>query len=417
VRIQSYPAAWALPALLAASGCDEGTTTPELPQPAAITIVSGNEQYQGRGRELHDPIVVRAEDDTAQPMAGVMLEFTPDPPTGIVDPVRFLTDSVGQVTFNWTLGDVVGTQTVSVAAAGGHVHTVVAATARAGDFDIHVVADTVFNAEQLAAIRAAVERWAAVITNDLPDQRFEEGFIPVYHCEGYEQLEIAPGGLVDDVVLGVTTAGDPGSWGFGHCYSRPAPDRKPMLVYLRIGPDVLDGLFNAGFEGYVAHIVGHLLGFGWRWRDQLRNPARTLGFGADTHFPDPATIAAFDAAGGSAWTGSKVPVANLGPEHSVDTHWRRSVLGTELMSPPFTDDFELKDLDALPLSAITVQSMAALGYEVDVSMADPYAVSVPATTAGETGPVVQPVAVRVFHHDGWIAEVVHKMTPYPKNPR
>ena len=346
-------------------------------------------------------------------MAGVMLEFTPNPSTGIVDPVRFLTDSVGQVTFDWTLGDVAGTQTVDVAAVGGSIKTVVAATARAGDFDIHVVADTVFTVEQLAAIRTAVERWAAVIINDLPDQRFEEGFVPVYHCEGFDQLEIAPGGLVDDVVLGVTTVGDPGSWGYGHCYSRPAPDRKPMLVYLRIGSDVLDGVFNTGFRGYVTHIVGHLLGFGWRWRDQLRNPARTLGFGADTHFPDPATIAAFDAAGGSDWPSSKVPVANLGPEHSVDTHWRRSVLGTELMSPPFTDDFGLKDLDALPLSAITVQAMATLGYQVDVSMADPYTVSLPATAARETGSVVQPVAVEVFRQDGRIVEMVHRMSAYP----
>ena len=35
----------------------------------------------------------------------------------------------------------------------------------------------------------------------------------------------------------------------------------------------------------------------------------------------------------------------------------------------------MKDLNALPLSAISVQAMAALGYEVDVSMADPYTVS------------------------------------------
>ena len=101
-------------------------------------------------------------------------------------------------------------------------------------------------------------------------------------------------------------------------------------------------------------------------------------------------------------------MANLGPEYYVDTHWRRSVLDTELMSPPTADDFRRKDLDALPLSAITVQSMAALGYEVDLSMADPYTVSVPATAARQMGPVFQPVTVEVFYEDEWIARVVHR---------
>ena len=47
------------------------------------------------------------------------------------------------------------------------------------------------------------------------------------------------------------------------------------------------------------------------------------------------------------------------------------------MSAYLPESGPLKDLSDLPLSAITVQSMAALGYEVDVAMADRYTVSSP----------------------------------------
>ena len=50
---------------------------------------------------------------------------------------------------------------------------------------------------------------------------------------------------------------------------------------------------------------------------------------------------------------------------SQDGHWRESVLGDEIMSPFVSGSVE-------PLSAITVQSLADLGYSVDVSQADPY---------------------------------------------
>ena len=88
-------------------------------------------------------------------------------------------------------------------------------------------------------------------------------------------------------------------------------------------------------------------------------------------------------------------------------------MGDELMGP----DYHFGGTADLPLSAITVQSMATLGYEVDLTMADPYTVRTALATAMQAGPVAQPVAVEVVHHDGWIAEVVHKMTPYPDKPR
>ena len=65
-------------------------------------------------------------------------------------------------------------------------------------------------------------------------------------------------------------------------------------------------------------------------------------------------IAAFNDAGGRNYTGAKVPVDG--------SHWRYSVLEGDLMVPG----------GGRALSAITVQSLADLGYGVDVTQADPY---------------------------------------------
>ena len=66
--------------------------------------------------------------------------------------------------------------------------------------------------------------------------------------------------------------------------------------------------------------------------------------------------------------GGKVPVANKGTRPgSDDGHWRKSVFGTELMTPSISPNAESN-----PLSAITIQSLADVGYTVDVSLADPY---------------------------------------------
>ena len=65
----------------------------------------------------------------------------------------------------------------------------------------------------------------------------------------------------------------------------------------------------------------------------LRNPSRPSSPGVDTYFAGPLAIAAFDAAGGTAYTGEKVPVENNAVAGQADAHWRESVLGSELMTP------------------------------------------------------------------------------------
>ena len=61
-----------------------------------------------------------------------------------------------------------------------------------------------------------------------------------------------------------------------------------------------------------------------------------------------------------------MPVENRAGAGSGDSHWRESVLDHELMTP-FQNGGE-----ADPLSLITIQSLADLGYKVNATLAEPF---------------------------------------------
>ena len=82
-----------------------------------------------------------------------------------------------------------------------------------------------------------------------------------------------------------------------------------------------------------------------------------------------------------------MPVENTGEAGSADSHWRESVLVDELMTPQLNSGSN-------PLSAVTVQSLADLGYQVDVLGADPY-------SGVFTAPAFAPPRGRGHHRAGW----------------
>jgi len=347
---------------LAYTGC---LTSPDA-DVSEIEIVSGNDQFQGRERQLNDPVMVRAVDDGGHPVAGATIEFAPAPGNGSVSHYTVETDSIGEAVVRWTLGDEASAHSMTASVRDGPNATI-RATARVSDFDIHVVVEEGFTAEQVTAIRAASERWTDVIVGDKPDLVIPEDYQVPSHCEGIETL--SPG-TIDDFRVNVR----PGRGTLAICEFIPSPvGRKPAWVYLGIDESFVRE-FGVDLQDWITYQLGHALGFGLYWGSLKRNSVRDEGPGADTHFVDSATIAAFDAAGGVDWTGgSKVPVEN--EAIGADYLWRRTVFGNEIMvGPPWGPN--------PPLSAITVQSMAALGYEVDVTRADPFILRVAGARSG-----------------------------------
>ena len=130
----------------------------------------------------------------------------------------------------------------------------------------------------------------------------------------------------------------------------------------------LEGQERVGnMEQLVLHEMGHVLGIGIIWEDLelLRNPASEEE-APDTYFTGPLAIEAFDDAGGTGYGGAKVPVENTGGAGTRNSHWRETVMQTELMTG-WSEEGNTE-----PLSTITIQSLADLGYAVDATAADPY---------------------------------------------
>ena len=112
-------------------------------------------------------------------------------------------------------------------------------------------------------------------------------------------------------------------------------------------------------ENLILHEIGHVLGIGTLWDDLIGGSSSD-----DPYFTGALALAAFDSAGGTSYTaGAKVPV-----EERVEAHWRRDVFDGEGQSEVMTPVLTI----GASLSAITIQSLADLGYTVDVSLAQPY---------------------------------------------
>jgi len=221
-----------------------------------------------------------------------------------------------------------------------------------------------------AAVREAGSYWMGVLAaNEFEDIAVND----VLTC-GLRGIRFEVDiGSVDDLAIAVGTyRGSPSDVlaAARICYTRTATG-TPVL-----GAIVFDetDLNRGGLTALAIHEIAHVLGFGTgsdRWRALVRDSVPGNP-GADLHFPGSRAVSAFDAAGGTSYTGGKVPL-----EHGDRAHWRESVLGSELMTPRLGRGL-------LPLSAISIQALADIGYSVNAGLANPYTLtSVNAAAAEE----------------------------------
>lgn len=210
------------------------------------------------------------------------------------------------------------------------------------------------NANQRSVFHLAAQRWAQIITEELP---------PV-SVSG----QVVPGVTINEEVQNVIIyARGEDLGGVGGVLGQAGP------IFLRSGTslpavgimsfdiaDLGNMEANGSLVNVIIHEMGHVLGIGTLWA----RLGLVAGSGTDdplftgTHarqaYTDITTIA-----------GRDVPLANQGGAGTAEGHWRESVFGQELMTG-FLDD------GVNPLSQLTIASLRDIGYNVDMDAADPF---------------------------------------------
>lgn len=335
--------------------------------PASLTVVFGDRQSSNPGGTLPTPLTVQVTDALRHPIPGVDVQFTAGPEGGSVGSPAVTTDFLGIASSDFTLGAATGGYTVTASVAG----TALAAgfTLRtAGPFDLELLWLSPASPGVQGAFADAEERWEAIIAGDLPD---DYALVPAFSCGSNPDLDRS----LDDLLIFVTIAPIDGPGGIlgqaGPCYYHSVGG-LPAIGDMYFDEDDLASLQQAGqLQAVVLHEMGHVLGFGTHWDalGLLAEPA--LQGGLDPHFTGAQAIAAFDLAGGTGYAaGAKVPVEDQYGPGTADGHWRESVFLTELMTG-------LLDYGVTPLSAVTLASFADLGYAVDTTQAEPFALAAP----------------------------------------
>lgn len=113
-----------------AAACS-GNTTTAPPAAASLAVTSGVNQTGSVGTALASPIVVRVTDGSGNAVAGITVTFTAAAGSGSASTASATTDASGFAESAWTLGTLVGADSLVVAASGLSPVTV-AATATAG---------------------------------------------------------------------------------------------------------------------------------------------------------------------------------------------------------------------------------------------------------------------------------------------
>ena len=245
---------------------------------------------------------------------------------------------------------------------------------RESDFDIELVFLDVFTDKEKRILNYAARRWTWLITRDVPDNEFIEGWSG--RC-GDQPYEIPAGERIDDLRIYVTTTNDDRDAGWGGPHVLRSETFLPVLGCMAFNLKYPE-LFILGL-----HEIAHVLGFGTIWEQLgfLQDPE------GDAHFNGPLAIDAFNEAGGWDYAGAKVPLNDT-------AHWKNPLLDGELMGPS----------GGGWLSAITVQSLADLGYGVDVTQADAY--TLPGALAG-----AKIAGAAHKHYTGELREPVYVVDP------
>ncbi|HEX7022873.1 MAG TPA: leishmanolysin-related zinc metalloendopeptidase [Trueperaceae bacterium] len=306
-----------------------------------------------------DWLGISPEEDTLPP--GALRQFTVNAACGSTAETR-----QGSLTFTTNDPDE-PTITIPV--------TLQCTTASTSDFQI----DLIFGGDGLDASRRqvferAAQRWAEVITGDLPDMSVSDSWVKAYCGD-----EFSYSGTVDDILIFAKIEAIDGPYGVlgqaGACIDRSAVQGG----YPAVGVMIFDSADIAMMEssgmltGTILHEMGHVIGlnaYAWDRLGYLSYNGPDCLHSDSVLFAGANGVREWSTLGGS----GNVPVEDNGQPGTACSHWDEETFGNELMTGYASPE--------MPLSRLTVGALDDLGYAVEYSAADTY--SRPALPALQT---------------------------------
>lgn len=265
------------------------------------------------------------------------------------------------------------------------------------------------------AFTNAVARIQAVVTGDLPNAQIGSASTPfdVSQCNA-SITGITLNEVVDDIVIYAKVDSIDGVGqvlgSAGPCLTRTTGGLTGLGI-MRFDSADLNNLASSGRLGdVILHEMLHVIGVGTLWE------SRSLLAGKDSATVRVtgalATAACANDLGGASVCVGAVPAENclnlaVGVTCGTGTqnsHWKESTFRTELMTGYAGT--------SNPMSRMTIQSLADLGYAVNVNVADAYTVPPAAVMAG----VRDAGAAATAGEAGFLAEAPVRL-PEPMRPR
>lgn len=154
----------------------------------------------------------------------------------------------------------------------------------------------------------------------------------------------------------------------GPCYIRTnsgQKDYRTSIGIIKIDSADINTLAGSGnLQQVITHEMMHVVGFGTFWDTTSAN--LLINYGANVSYAGAGGIAGCTAIGGTNTCASSVPVEGTqGSEGTVNSHWRESTFGNELMTGFLNSGTN-------PLSVMSIRSLEDLGYTVNPAVADAY---------------------------------------------
>jgi hypothetical protein len=334
--------------------------------PAAITVVSGNNQSAFAGTVLALPAVLKVTDQFGNAIAGGSMVFTLSTGGGsLMGSTTAVADANGTVTApQWKLGNLAIPQALSVTS--GALSTSVLANVTTNfSPSLRFFGPPVDPSIQSAFTRA-IQRAQGMITGGL-EQVNVRNLDVAANCGVTGVAPLTE--TVSDVIIFATVKTIDGVGKIlgssGPCYIRD-PSNLPVVGVMTFDVADFQGLVNDGrLDEVVLHEMQHVFGFGTLWSrfGLIVNAASPL-----TAYTGIQGILGCQATGGgSGICLPAIPLENLGGSGTRDGHWRRAIFGNELMTG-FVGPVGFQ----MPLSAMTIGALGDLGYIVNANVNDSY---------------------------------------------